>query len=58
MDKKIIHGQLMNEHRKLINQISDIKAASFELSEKDKNEIAQLERKVKIIAEKLYNLYK
>ena len=26
MDKKILHGKLMNDHRAIINEISDIKA--------------------------------
>jgi predicted ATP-binding protein involved in virulence len=58
MDKRIIHEQLLNEHRMLINKISDIKSQSVELNPQQKNEISNLEKKVKLIAEKLYNLYK
>ena len=36
-DKRIVHGQLMNEHRKLANEIADIKANSYELNEEEKN---------------------
>jgi len=58
MDKRIRHEQLLNEHRMLINKISDIKSQSVELNPQQKNEISNLEKKVKLIAEKLYNLYK
>ena len=56
-DKRIIHGQLMNEHRRLGNEIADIKANSFELKEDEKKQIATLENQLKFIAEKLYRLY-
>jgi len=58
MDKKILHGQLMNEHRLISNEISDIKASSFELNKEQKEKIQQLEIRLKVIATKLYNLYK
>ena len=57
MDKKILHGKLMNDHRAIINEIADIKANSFELKEDEKKQIATLENKLKFIAEKLYRLY-
>ena len=57
MDKIELQGRLMNEHRMITNQISDIKANNFELTQENKKEIAELERKLKIVAQKLYTLY-
>lgn len=58
MDKRIIHGQLMNEHRIISNEISDIKASNSELSKEQKERIQKLEFLLKEISYKLYNLYK
>lgn len=58
MDKKILHGKLMNEHRLISNEISDIKASSFELTKEQKEKVAILENKLKLIAQQLYVLYK
>lgn len=55
--KKILHGQLMSEHRRLTNEISDIKAQSFELNEEQIKRVQMLEMQVKKIAERLYTLY-
>jgi len=57
MDKRIIQGQLMNEHRNILNEIADIKASSFELTKEQKQRISELEMRLKIIAQKLYRLY-
>lgn len=57
MDKRIIQGQLMNEHRLISNEIADIKASSFELSKEQKQRISELEMRLKMIAQKLYKLY-
>jgi hypothetical protein len=57
MDKRILHGQLMNEHRLISNEISDIKASSFELNKEQKEKVQQLEGRLKYIANKLYTLY-
>ncbi len=55
--KRILHEQLMSEHRRLTNEIADIKAESFELNDEQKRKIQELEFKLKKIAEKLYTLY-
>ena len=55
--KRILHGQLMSEHRRLINEIGEIKAESFELNDEQKKRIQALESKVKKVAEQLYVLY-
>jgi len=55
-DKRIIHGQLMNEHRKLANEIADIKANSYELNEQEKRQVAELQRRQLMIMKQLENL--
>jgi hypothetical protein len=57
-DKRIIHGQLMNEHRRLSNEISDIKANSYELNEQEKKQVDELQRRQFIIMKQLENLLK
>jgi hypothetical protein len=57
-DKRIIHGQLMNEHRILANEIADIKANSYELNEEEKRKVAELQRRQFIIMKQLENLLK
>ena len=57
-DKRIIHGQLMNEHRILANEVADIKANSYELNEEEKRKVAELQRQQLFIMKKLENLLK
>lgn len=57
-DKRIIHGQLMNEHRRLANEIADIKANSYELNEEEKRKVGELQRRQLIIMKQLENLFK
>ena len=57
-DKRIIHGQLMNEHRNLANEIADIKANSYELNEDEKRKVSELQRRQLIIMKQLENLLK
>ena len=57
-DKRIIHGQLMNEHRKLANEVADIKANSYELNEEEKRKVADLQRRQMMIMKQLENLFK
>jgi hypothetical protein len=57
MDKKVIHGKLMNEHRIISNEIADIKASSYELSPQQKERVKQLEGQLLMIMSKLHNLY-
>ena len=47
----------MNEHRLISNEISDIKASSFELNKEQKEKVQQLEGRLKYIANKLYTVY-
>lgn len=57
-DKRILHGQLMNEHRRLSNEISDIKANSYELNEEEKRKVESLQRQQLLIMKKLENILK
>lgn len=57
-DKRITHGKLMNEHRLISNEISDIRAANFELTKEQKEQVDKLEQQLKMISQKLYNLYR
>jgi hypothetical protein len=55
--KRILHEQLMSEHRRLTNEIADIKAESFELNDEQKRKVQYLESKIRTIAQQLYVLY-
>ena len=57
-DKRILQGKLMNTHRNILKQISDIRANSSEQSlNEDKKKIQDLEKQLKLVAESLYRLY-
>lgn len=58
MDKRIIHGQLMNEHRLISNEISDIKANNYELNENEKRKIHKLKQRQLLIMKQIENLFK
>jgi len=45
MNKQVEYERLLNEHRIISNQISDIKAEDFELNEEQKKKIQNLQRK-------------
>ena len=42
-DSRILQGALMEQHRRIVNEIADIKAEKFELTEEDKQKISKLE---------------
>ena len=48
----------MNEHRRLSNEVADIKANSYELNEEEKRKVAELQRQQLFIMKKLENLLK
>ena len=56
-DNRILQGALMEQHRRIINEIADIKASSFELSDEDRKKITNLESQLKEVAQRLYVLY-
>lgn len=46
----------MNEHRRLANEIADIKAENYELNEEQKRRVAELQHRQLIIMRQLENL--
>jgi hypothetical protein len=42
-DKRMIYESMLNEHRRVQNEIADIKANSFELNEEEKKKVKELE---------------
>ena len=44
-EKAVMYGQLLNEHTRVGNQISEIKGQNIELNEKQKAEIKGLENR-------------
>lgn len=42
-EKAILYGQLLNEHTRIGNQISEIKGQSIELNEKQSSQVKQLQ---------------
>lgn len=44
-EKAVMYGQLLNEHTRVGNQISEIKGQNIELNEKQKAEIKSLENR-------------
>jgi len=56
-DKRLLQGALMEQHRRIVNEIADIKAEKFELTEEDKKKISKLEADLKLVAQRLYILY-
>ncbi len=55
-DNRQLQGALMEQHRRIINEIADIKAEKFELTEEDKRKISKLENDLKLVNG--YNLIK
>ena len=56
-DNRQLQGALMEQHRRIINEIADIKAENFELTEEGKQRISKLENELKLVAQRLYVLY-
>ena len=44
-NKQVIYETLLNEHRLITNQISDIKANSYDLNESEKNKVLDLQKR-------------
>jgi hypothetical protein len=51
------YGNLLNEHRKLSNQISDIKSENFELNPEQTQKVRMLENKQVEIMAKIRQLF-
>jgi hypothetical protein len=56
-NKRILYDSLSNQHRLITNQIGDIKAKNFELTEEDKREIQKLEMRLIEIMNQLKSLF-
>jgi hypothetical protein len=44
-DVRLIYESMLNEHRKLQNEISDIKANSFDLNPEERKKVQELENR-------------
>lgn len=53
----MIYESLLNQHRTVSNQIGEIKARNFELTEDDKKEIQNLERRLVEIMNQMKSLF-
>jgi hypothetical protein len=45
-NKRLLYDSLSNQHRLITNQIGEIKAKNFELTEEDKKEVQKLEMRL------------
>ena len=54
---EIIYGQLLNEHSRIGNEISDIKANSVELNENDRKKVQQLQKRQLEIMNQIKTLF-
>ncbi len=55
--KKTMYESLLNQHRMISNQISDIKSRNFEPTEEDKKEIQKLENRLIEIMNQMKSLF-
>ena len=55
--KKVMYESLLNQHRQVSNQISEIKARNFEPTEQDKKEIQALELRLISIMNQMKSLF-
>lgn len=44
-NKQVIYETMLNEHRKIGNEISDIKANSYELNEEETKKVQELQKR-------------
>lgn len=56
-NKKLIYESLLNQHRMISNQISEIKAKNFEPTEQDKKDIKMLEQRLILIMNQMKSLF-
>ncbi len=57
MNKQAEYERLLNEHRNVSNQISDIKAESFELNDEQRGKIKNLENKLVDLMNQMKRLF-
>ena len=56
-DVRLMYESLLNEHRKIQNEISDIKAASFDLNPEEKIKVQELEKRQVQIMTQMRSLF-
>jgi hypothetical protein len=56
-EKAQIYDNLIMEHRRLDNQISQIKSENFELSDRDEKQINELKMKQKFLFDRMQKLF-
>lgn len=56
-NKKLLYESLLNQHRLVNNQISEIKSRNFEPTEEDKKEIKILETRLILIMNQMKSLF-
>lgn len=56
-NKKLLYESLLNQHRLINNQISEIKSRNFEPTEEDKKEIKILETRLILIMNQMKSLF-
>jgi len=57
MSKQLEYERLLNEHRRVSNEISEIKTESFELNDEQKNRIRKLEMRLVFLMEQMKRLF-
>lgn len=56
-DVKLIYETLLNEHRRITNQIADIKAQNFELNDQQKRTIQSLQERQVLVMNQMKKLF-
>jgi hypothetical protein len=56
-EKALLYDNLLMEHRRLDNQISQIKSENFELGDREQKQINDLRIKQKILFDKMRSLF-
>ena len=55
--KAQMYGNLLNEHRRISNKISDVKSENFELNPEQSNKVRELEAQQVSLMEKIKTLF-
>lgn len=56
-DVRLMYESLLNEHRKIQNEISDIKAESFDLNPEEKRKVQELEKRQVLVMNQMRSLF-
>lgn len=57
MDKKLMYETMLNEHRRLTNQILEIKGENYEMNNDQKRRINELEKKQILLMNQMKTLF-